>query len=308
MCFPAFLFFQPYSFFFEPKPSGALTMENEKLIEMLNRDLADEHAAIIRYLIHSYLEGEDTPLGAGLLSRAREEMWHMHWLGMIIGKLGGEPNLKPAPYPYDPTSRRTIFKSYVAYEEKLIPHYMKEAEKVNDPHIRRVLEREAWESQVHAQKFQRTHDKLKPEQADTLPGEENELPAGFVEKLQNVVEVKYTQMLQALRNAWVFQNQDITGWRVIDFSFTKMKQLAHMAEEVAENGMEPRLKKGNIITDAAVGAALKNALESVRFTRNLHMDIKQDPEAQKHAGLLINLDLSLKQEDYEAAEIEDWMK
>jgi len=283
-------------------------MENEKLIQMLNRDIADEHAAIIRYLVHSYLEGEDTPLGAGLLSRAREEMWHMHWLGMIIGKLGGEPDLKPAPYPYDPTSRKTIFKSYVAYEEKLIPHYMKEAEQMNDPHIRRVLEREAWESQVHAQKFQRTHDKLSPEQAETLPGEENELPAAFVEKLQNVVEVKYTQMLQALRNAWVFQSQDTTGWQIIDFSFTKMKQLAHMAEEVAENGMEPRLKKGHIITDAAVGAALKNALESVIETRDLHTDIKNDPEAQKHAGLIINLDLSLKQENYEASEIEDWMK
>ena len=283
-------------------------MENEKLIQMLNRDIADEHAAIIRYLVHSYLEGEDTPLGAGLLSRAREEMWHMHWLGMIIGKLGGEPDLNPAPYPYDPTSRKTIFKSYVAYEEKLIPHYMKEAEQMTDPHIRRVLEREAWESQTHAQKFQRTHDKLTPEQADTLPGEADELPAAFVEKFQNVVEVKYTQMLQALRNAWVFQNENITGWQIMDFSFTKMKQLAHMAEEVAENGMEPRLKKGHIMTGAAVSAALKNALESVRETRNLHLGIKNDPEAQKHAGLLINLDLSLKQEDYEAAEIEGWMK
>ena len=34
-------------------------MENEKLIHMLNRNLADEHAAIIRYLIHSYLEAEE---------------------------------------------------------------------------------------------------------------------------------------------------------------------------------------------------------------------------------------------------------
>ena len=72
-------------------------MEKQQLIAMLNRDLTDEHAAIIRYLVHGYLEGEDTPLGAGLLSRAREEMWHFHWLGMIIGQLGGEPDLKPAP-------------------------------------------------------------------------------------------------------------------------------------------------------------------------------------------------------------------
>ena len=52
-------------------------MDNQEIIRMLNKDIADEHAAIIRYLVHSYLEGEDTPLGVGLLSRAREEMWHM---------------------------------------------------------------------------------------------------------------------------------------------------------------------------------------------------------------------------------------
>jgi hypothetical protein len=31
-------------------------MEKEALIEMLNRDVAEEHAAIIRHLVHSYLE------------------------------------------------------------------------------------------------------------------------------------------------------------------------------------------------------------------------------------------------------------
>lgn len=144
---------------------------------MLNRDLADEHAAIIRYLIHSYLEGEDSPLGAGLLSRAREEMWHMHWLGMII-----------------------------------------------------------------------------------------------------------------------------------DFSFTKMKQLAHVAEEVAENGISPRLNMGAILTSSSIGAALQNVLESVQNSRKRHEQLKNDPEAQKHSGLLINLDLSIAQETYEADEIKDWLK
>jgi len=283
-------------------------METEKLIKMLNRDLADEHAAIIRYLIHSYLEGEDSPLGAGLLSRAREEMWHMHWLGMIIGMLGGEPNLTPAPYPYDPTNRKTIFKSYVAYEKKLIPHYMKEADLIDDPHIKRVLQREAWESEMHATKFQRTHDKLTPEKAESLPGEKNELPESFVEKIQTIVEVKYTQMLQALRDAWVFQNNDLPGWQIIDFSFTKMKQLAHMAEEVAENGIVPRLNMGPFLSSSSIGVALQNALESVQNSRKRHEQLKNDPEAQKHLGLMINLDLSIAQEAFEVDEIKDWLK
>lgn len=281
-------------------------MEKQELIAMLNKDLADEHAAIIRYLVHSYLEGEDTPLGASLLSRCREEMWHMHWLGMIIGRLGGEPNMTPAPYPHDPTNRATIFKSYVEYELKLIPHYNGEADKVDDPHIKRVLQREAWESEYHAKKFQRMLDKLTPEQAQGLPGEENELPEQFVERLQGLVASKYTEMLQHIRTSWVFQQQGMLGWQTMDFAMTKMKQLAHLAEEVAENGITPRFEAGEIDKSGSVGVALKKALEDVKSARKEHLDFQGEGETQKHAGLLLNLDLALKQEDYEAAEIEDW--
>ena len=283
-------------------------MEKQKLIAMLNRDLTDEHAAILRYLVHSYLEGEDTPLGASLLSRAREEMWHMHWLGMIIGRLGGEPNLAPAPYPYDPTNRATIFKSYVNYELKLVPHYNGEADKVDDPHIKRVLQREAWESEYHAKKFQRILDKMTPEQAEGLPGEENELPEEFIERLQGLVASKYTEMLQHIRSSWVFQQESIVGWQLMDFSMTKMKQLAHLAEEVAENGITPRFEAGKIDMSASVGVALKKGLEDVRGAHEEHIKFQGESETQKHSGLLLELDLALKQEEYEAAEIEDWSK
>ncbi len=283
-------------------------MEKSELIAMLNRDMTDEHAAILRYLVHSYLEGEDTPLGAGLLSRAREEMWHMHWLGMIIGRLGGEPDLTPAPYPFNPDNRATIFKSYVEYELKLVPHYNGQADKVDDPHIKRVLQREAWESEYHARKFQRILDKLSPEQAEGLPGEENELPAEFVERLQGLVEGKYTEMLQHIRTSWVFQQEGILGWQTMDFAMTKMKQLAHLAEEVAENGIVPRFEMGEIEESASVGLALKKGLEDVRSAREEHLKFQGEGETQKHAGLLLNLDLALKQEEYEAAEIQDWNK
>ncbi len=283
-------------------------METKDLIEMLNRDMADEHAAIIRYLVHSYLEGEDSPLGAGLLSRAREEMWHMHWLGMIVGKLGGEPEMTPAPYPYDPTSRETIFRSYVEYEKKLIPHYHGQADRVDDPHIKRVLHREGWESEMHANKFQRVLDKLTPEQAAGLPGEENELPPELVEKIQDMIQRKYTQVLQTIRDAWVFQKEDIQGWELMDFSMTNMKQLAHVAEEVAENGIEPRFQAASLKRSSAIGSALKGILEDVRQTRKGHQALKDDPEARKHSGLILNLDLSIAQEDYEAEEIEDRLK
>jgi bacterioferritin len=283
-------------------------MENQQLIEMLNLDLAEEHAAIIRYIVHGYLEGEDTPLGASLVSRAREEMWHMHWLGMIIGKMGGEPIMNPAVYPFDPTSRKTIYQSYVDYEEHLVPHYYGEAEKMDDPHIRRVLEREAWESKMHANKFRKVLGKLTPEQADSLPGEENELPLEFVEKIQLIVESKYTEMIQLVRNGWVLQQEGMFGWQMMDFSMTNMKQLAHVAEETAENGIEPRFTNLGVVNSATLGAALQKALEDVKASSDRHRWLGEDPETAKHAGLVANIDLTLKQEKYEADDIEDWIK
>jgi bacterioferritin len=285
-----------------------LLMEKQALIDRLNRDLADEHAAIIRYLVHGYMEGEDTPLGASLVSISREEMWHFHWLGMIIGKLGGEPNFTPAPYPYDPTSRVTILRSYIEYEEKLIPHYGGEAEKVDDPHIRRVLEREAWESAIHARKFQRKLDKLSPEEAAGLPGGEMGLPEELLDKLQAEVTSKYTEMLQHLRTSWVFQKDEIMGWKIMDQAMEKMKHLAHFAEGIAEDGIAPKLKPGKIDRSNAIGLALKRALEDVRTARERHLKLREDSEVRKHSGIVINLDLTIQQEEYQGAELEDWLQ
>ena len=231
-------------------------MNKKELIDLLNNDIDDEHAAILRYVIHAYLEGENTPIGVNLLSRAREEMWHMHWLGMAICQLGGEPVLTPAPYPYDPTNRATIFKSYIAYEEKLIPHYNGEADRVDDPHIKRVLQREAWESAMHAKKFQRLLNKLTPEQAKGLAAGKPELPKAFLDTLQQEIAAKYTEMLQHIRYSWVFQKDGIQGWQLMDQAMEKMKHLAHFAEDVAGNGLDPRFEAGKIDMSKAIGQAL----------------------------------------------------
>ncbi|HUV59321.1 MAG TPA: ferritin-like domain-containing protein [Desulfatiglandales bacterium] len=283
-------------------------MEKQALVDMLNRDLADEHAAIIRYLAHGYMEGEDTPLGSSLISISREEMWHMHWLGMIIGELGGEPNFTPAPYPHDPTSRATMLKSYVEYEEKLIPHYNGEADIIDNSHIKRVLQREAWESAIHARKFQRKLDKLSPEEAAGLPGEESELPKEFLDILQSEVTSKYTEMLQHIRTSWLFQKDENIGWKIMDQAMEKMKQLAHLAEPIAEDGVLPKFKPGQIEKNQAIGIALKKALEDVQADHNRHIRLKEDSEVKKHSGLVINLDLTIKQEEYQAAELKDWGK
>jgi bacterioferritin len=283
------------------------TMNTTELIDMLNRDLRDEHAAVLRYLIHSYSEGEDTPVGAKLLTRAREEMWHLHWLGAIIGRLGGEPDLSPAEYPHDPSTRGRILQSYVTYEQKLVPHYNAEAAKVDDPHIRRVLEREAWESEFHANAFQRMLDRLEPEEADSLPQAEADLPREFLDTLQREVADKYTEMLEHIRHSWVLPGGAL-GWGLMDQAMEKMRHLAHFAEDVAENGVEPDLSLAEYSRSSDPGTALRASLQRLQEARERHKGVRAMEETGKHAGLVLNLDLTLRQEQFQEAEIGDWLK
>lgn len=283
-------------------------MKKSELIEILKKDLADEHAAIIRYLVHGWLEGEDTPIGASLISRSREEMWHMHWLGMIICKLGGEPDFKPAPYPYDPTNRATIFKSYVAYEEKLVPHYNGQAGRVDDPHIKRVLQREAWESAYHAKKFQRILNKLTPVQAEGVPGGEKELPDGLLNLLQKEVTGKYNEMLQHIRYSWTFQKKGLMAWNLMDQAMEKMKQVAHFAEDIGANGINVKFRPGKLDLTMAVNKALIKASDDAKKSHRRHVKLLKDSEIQKHGGMAVNLDLTTRQEQFQAEELSDTVK
>ena len=280
-------------------------MEKQKIIDMLNRDIADEHAAIIRYLVHAWLEDEGTPLGSSLLSISREEMWHMHWLGMIISDLGGEPNFTPAPYPFDPTSRSTILKSYIEYEEKLIPHYNKESEMVDDPHIKRVLQREAWESAIHARKFGRKLKKLSSDEAVGLPIGENNLSVELLDRLQEEVTRKYTEMLQHLRISWMFQKETNMGWKVMDQAMEKMKHISRFSEDIAASGRPPVFKAETITLETLIEDALKKAAEDVKTSKEKHMLLKENSELQEHSGLVINLDITVKQEEYQIQELEE---
>jgi bacterioferritin len=283
-------------------------MKKSELIAMLNRDIKDEHAAIIRYLVHGWLEGEDTPIGASLISRSREEMWHMHWLGFIICKLGGEVDFLPAPYPYDPTNRATIFKSYVEYEKKLIPHYNGEADRVSDSHIKRVLQREAWESAIHARKFQRILNKLSPEEARSSPGSETKLPNGFLERLQQEVTNKYNEMLQHMRYSWIFQKNGLLSWQLMDQAMEKMKQIAHFAEDIGGNGISVKFNPGKIDMSKSKYKALKKAAVDASKARNRHLKLREDIEFKKHGGMIINLDLTTQQEAYQAEELKDFIR
>ena len=71
---------------------------NQKIIEVLNKDRADELAAIIQYMKHSYeAEGLESPEIINLAKDiAKDEMKHAAKLGTRISYLGGIPTKNPS--------------------------------------------------------------------------------------------------------------------------------------------------------------------------------------------------------------------
>jgi len=95
---------------------------------------------------------------------------------------------------------------------------------------------------------------------------------------------------------------------MMDQAIEKMKHLSYFAEDVAGNGLDPRFEAGKVDMSKAIAQALQKALENLQGGLGRHQKLQKDNETQKHAGFVINLDLTVQQEEYQAAEIKDWLK
>ncbi|HUT18202.1 MAG TPA: ferritin-like domain-containing protein [Anaerolineae bacterium] len=294
-------------------------MDKKELVDMLNQDLADEHASILRYLIHAYQVGEATPFGSMLLSTAREEMWHMNWLGDAIGELGAEPRMEKGDYPYDPTSNASILRSYMEWEERLVQLYAEQAKQVEDPEISRMLLQEGLESETHRKRFEEWLDKLGPEAEEPFEyGEEPGFSPEMLARFQGEITDHYQLVLQELRHAFVFEGQICPVGSGIELSAMRhMKHMSHFAEGLAESGREPEFDYPGVDQSRDVMAALVSDLELTEAARERFAKLNQDPELVDHQALktevenmitrneLLALTVKELMEEAEAAEIED---
>ena len=123
--------------------------------------------------------------------------------------------------------------------------------------------------------------------------------------LQKEVTLKYNEMLRHIRHSWVFQKNSMTAWQIMDQSMEKMKQLAHFAEDIGGSGIPPQLKPGRIGEEKSFGKALEQASGDTVKAGKRHMKLRKDSEFSSHAGMVINLDLTIQQEVYQSEEMLD---
>jgi len=280
--------------------------EGQALIDMLNADLRDEHASVIRYLIHAYQAGEDSPLGAMLLTMAREEMWHMDWLADVLGGMGAEPDMTPGVYPHDPTSTASLLRSYIEWEERLVKSYVEQAEGVSDPEARRVLLQQSLESNVHKQRFASALARLGPEAETPLAyGASKELAPEMADRLQDEMAGEYGLVLQHLRHSFVLEEACPVSSELELVAMRHMKHLSHFAEKLAETGHEPKFERPALDMSRAVEPALDSDLQLTHRARDRFVHLSQEPGLAEHPGLKLEVENMIIQEEFLAATVEE---
>ena len=104
-------------------------MDKGTIIDLLNKDIEDEHGAIIQYLSHAYAMGEGE-MACEIEALAREEMRHLDWLAETVVELGGVPSLKRGAMNMAGTSVSEWMGNNVGLEEGAIAQYKEQIEEL----------------------------------------------------------------------------------------------------------------------------------------------------------------------------------
>ena len=234
-------------------------MDNEKIIELLNRDLQDEHAAIIQYLQHAYAFGEGE-LAGELEAIAREEMQHFRWLAEKIVALGGKPSMARGEVVFDGPKIAGMLEADVAAEQKAIDQYREHIAAINDPEITLLLERIIADEEAHKGDFAHFVAEQDPEaeiRVEPALAEERRQDAEFMQK---DVTHEYTVVLQYLAHAFLTPHCEVEHemeWQAIE----EMRHLGWLAEEMEGLGTRAEMTHDPLVLPDDTADMLKADIE-----------------------------------------------
>ena len=210
---------------------------SENTISLLNQDLKGEHAAIIQYLTHAYAMGEGE-MACEIEAIAREEMRHLDWLAETIVSLGGMPSLDRGDMRMGGEAVGDWMKNDVLQEEDAIAMYQEHIKAIDDPKIKRLLERILSDEKSHRGDFEHFVDKAQKENARDLRGSRQDRVAQI---LNWGVEHEYTVILQYLSHRYMTSNEDVKR-EMEDQAINEMQHLGWLSEELVDKRGTPRIE------------------------------------------------------------------
>ncbi len=212
-------------------------MDKDKIIELLNKDLQDEHGAIIQYLNHAYAMGEGE-MACEIEAIARDEMRHLDWLAETIVGLGGPPSLERGSMRMGGTSVSEWMGNNVLLEEDAINHYREHIRAIDDPKIKQLLQRILSDEEAHHANFEHFVEKSQREGAKDIRGSRQDRVA---QVLNWGIEHEYTVILQYLFHRYMAPNEEVQH-EMEDQAINEMQHLGWLAEEMVGGGGTPMIE------------------------------------------------------------------
>ena len=128
-------------------------MKSVDIIRLLNEDLAREVEAILTYTKHFLVIKECEP-SREIEEIAVDEMRHVEWLGELIVKLGGEPEIEHGPLDFGGRRTQDMLARDAELERGAISLYQEHIDAIDDPKIKKLLTKIKLEEEEHLQEFQ----------------------------------------------------------------------------------------------------------------------------------------------------------
>jgi bacterioferritin len=209
-------------------------MENSKIVDILNRDLQDEHGAIIQYLGHAYAMGEGE-MSCEIEAIAREEMRHLDWLAETIVELSGVPSIDRGAMRKGGKEVSDWMANDVLLEEDAIAHYKEHIEMIDNPKVKRLLKRILADEESHHGDFEHFVEKSKREGMKDIRGDRKD---DDTKTLNWGIEHEYTVILQYMFHSYMTGNTEAKK-QLEDQAINEMQHLGWLAEEMAGSGGNP---------------------------------------------------------------------
>ena len=212
-------------------------MDKKALIEALNRDIENEHGAIVQYLTHAYAMGEGE-MACELEAIAREEMRHLDWLAEAVVEMGGTPSLQRGHTRMGGGSVQEWMKNDVLLEEDGMTPYREQVAQVDDPKLKRLLKRILADEESHHADFQHFVEKSARE---SMTDQRGTLDDRTVEILNWGIEHEYTVILQYLFHSYMATDPEVQE-QLQDQAINEMQHLGWLAEKLIDIGSSPRIE------------------------------------------------------------------
>jgi len=212
-------------------------MDKDKVVALLNKDIQDEHGAIIQYLTHAYAMGEGE-MACEIEALARDEMRHLDWLAETVVTLGGVPSLERGTMLMGDGSVSDWMKNDVSLEEGAIKQYKEHIQAIDDPKIKRLLGRILSDEESHHGDFEHFVGKAQKENTKDIRGNRQDDVTGV---LDWGIQHEYTVILQYLLQSYLSPKKELKQ-QLEDQAINEMQHLGWLAEEMIDGGGSPTIE------------------------------------------------------------------